>query len=330
MSRAPNIALIVSIVALVCGCQATTHSVPTVSSNTTPLARSPSKSGVFGNTLCLNADLASGDNLYAHIERVLGAGAVESPSDGVYEPARAHVLRIADDPLVGAHFAIEAIEPTDVNQDLVPLSRGGDRSRTEIKIAPSKQGMHDAFKAKEDDTYVYAWRFRISPTMKFSSSFTHIHQIKAYGGEFSDPPLITFTPLVNGNMEVRHVGDMQKNAAQSQLLGTVPLSNIVGQWLDVREEITYSNTNGRYQLLIRDDQGRPQLSIERNNLVMWRTGAEHMRHKWGIYRRHSASLNQHIADTVYFANFAITRGLNPTLANSKDAIIDGSFESKCR
>jgi Polysaccharide lyase len=251
----------------------------------------------------------------------------------VYEPARAHVLRIADDPVVGAHFAIQAIEPTDVNQDLVPLSRGGDRSRTEIKIAPSKQGMHVAFKAKEGDTYVYAWRFRISPAMKFASSFTHIHQIKAYGGDFSDPPLITFTPIANeknANMEIRHVGDMQKNAAQSIVLGTVPLSNIVGQWLDVLEEITYSNSNGRYQLLIRDDQGRLQLKIDRNNLAMWRTGAEHMRPKWGIYRRHSASLNQNIADTVYFANFAITRGLTPTAENGKDASIDGRFESKSR
>jgi Polysaccharide lyase len=295
------------------GCTSTTQAVD-------PNGRIPTRlkgvadSGVVGNTLCLNANLAAGNDLYAHIERVFGAGAVESPSDSVYEPKRPHVLRIADDPVIGAHFGIQAIEPTDVNQDLVPQSRGGDRSRTEIKIAPAKPGMHDPFKAREGDHFVYVWRFRIPTEMKFSPSFTHIHQIKAHGGAFSDPPLITFTPLANGTMEVRHVGDAQKDASQSTTIGVVPLAKVIGQWLDVREEVTFSNTNGRYRLVIKDVQGNHALSIDRANLAMWRTGADHMRPKWGIYRKHHPSLNQNIADTIYFANFAITRGMTPSSA----------------
>ncbi len=267
--------------------------------------------GVVGNTLCLNAVDAARRDVYQHIESILGKGAVEAPSDAQYTPPRKHVLLKAGDGIVGPHFAILAIEPTDVNQDMVPMLKGGDRSRTEIKIAPSKGGILDAFKAHASDTLVYAWRFRIAPGMKFSPSFTHIHQIKAYGGTFSDPPLITFTPLANGSMEVRHVGDSRKDSSTSKTLGSMSLNGIPGQWLDVREEITYSNSVGRYQLVIRDQAGAVVLEIDKNGLETWRTSADHMRPKWGIYRRHHPSLNQHTDDYVYFANFAITRGSQP-------------------
>ena len=271
----------------------------------------PAPNGVVGNTLCLNAGEPGQPDTYQHIESVFGTGAVESPSDTQYTPARPHVLQRGGDGIVGPHFAILAIEPTDVNQDLVPLPKGADRSRTEIKIAPSKGGIHDAFKAHDGDTFVYAWRFRIAPGMKFSPSFTHIHQLKAYGGNFAEPPLITFTPLVTGKMEVRHVGDSQKNASTSKTLGSMSLEGIPGQWLDVREEITYSNTSGRYHLVIRDQAGAVVLEIDENGLETWRTGTDHMRPKWGIYRRHHAALNQNTDDYVYFANFAITRGSRP-------------------
>ncbi len=268
--------------------------------------------GVIGNTLCLNASSARNGDVVQRIEKIFGSGAVESPSDAIYEPARPHVVEVADDGIVGPHFAILAVEPTDVNQDLIPITRGGDRSRTEIKIAPGNGGVQEAFKAKDGDTFVYTWRFRIDPGMKFSSSFTHIHQIKAHGGLFSDPPLITFTPLANGKMEIRHVGDTQRDASTSVKLGAMPLAGVPGQWMDVREEITFSNTKGRYLLSIRDQNGIPKVDIDKSGLQLWRTGADHMRPKWGIYRKHDPALNQNVADTIYFANLGVTRGNIPS------------------
>jgi Polysaccharide lyase len=281
-----------------------------VSSTSTSIPAGPN--GVIGNTLCLNARSASSADVISHIEKVFGAGAVESPSDTVYEPVRPHVVEVADDGIVGPYFAILAIEPTDVNQDMVPITRGGDRSRTEIKIAPSNGGIHEKFKARDGDTFVYAWRFRIPPTMKFASSFTHIHQIKANGGSFADPPLITFTPLANGNMEIRHVGDMQKDSTTSTKLGAMSLIGMAGQWLEAREEITFSNTVGRYQLTIRDQSGTTKLNIDKSGLQLWRTGADHMRPKWGIYRKHDPALNQNVTDAIYFANLGVTRGSQPS------------------
>lgn len=255
--------------------------------------------------LCLDA--APGEVTVPHIERLFGRGAVESPSDAVYSPPRPHILQLPGDAAVGPHFAFIAIEPTDVNLDGKPRSAGGDRSRTEIKLAPAPGGPQDSYRGHEGDTLTYTWRFRIGEGMRFSPSFTHIHQIKAYGGEFSDPPLITFTPLANGTMEVRHVGDRLREARHAAL-GAMPLTN---EWLSVRETITYSNSAGRYRLSISDAAGVERLSIDRSGLQLWRTGADHMRPKWGIYRKHHPALNQRREDTVYFANFCIARGDAP-------------------
>lgn len=265
-------------------------------------------SGVTGSTLCVNADPAQ--DPYQHIESLLGSGAVEAPSDKVYTPARPHVLQRDD--TNGAYFSFIAIDPSDVNLDHKPLSAGGDRTRTEIKVAPSQGGVHQPFKAHEGDTFVYTWRFRIAPEMKFARSFTHIHQIKANGGDFAEPPLITFTPLANGQMEVRHVGDRLRNSGKDAVLGTMPLAGVAGQWMDVREEITYSNSAGRYRLSIRDQQGTERLAIARDGLQMWRSGADHMRPKWGIYRKHNAALNQDTEDHIDFASFGITHGATPS------------------
>ena len=294
-----SIAATLSGVSLLCG--AVTAPVP-----------APARTGIFGNTLCLNAQGAGhADTTYARMEALLGPGAIESPNDDVYAPARPHIQERDGDALVGPHFAFLSIEPTDVNQDLVPMDKGGDRSRTEIKLSPQIGGAHEPFKAHAEDTFVYTWRFKIPREMKFSPSFTHIHQIKATGGDFAAPPLITFTPLANGNMEFRHVGEQRRDSAVVTVLATTPLEPLVGHWVDAYEEVKYSNTDGLYKLRLRDASRKLLLSIDKTDLQMWRTGATQIHPKWGIYRKHHAALNQHTDDFLYFANFGITRGNQP-------------------
>lgn len=81
-------------------------------------------SGVFGNTLCLNAD-ASAKDTYARIESLFGKGAIEAPSDNAYSPTRPHVFEL--DGAAGPYFVIQAIEPTDINLDGTTLAQGSDR-----------------------------------------------------------------------------------------------------------------------------------------------------------------------------------------------------------
>jgi len=80
--------------------------------------------GVVGNTLCLNANPKSALGTYALIESVLGAGAVEAPSDGISVPNRPHIISMPEDSFVGSYFSFLASEPNDVNLDRVPISEG--------------------------------------------------------------------------------------------------------------------------------------------------------------------------------------------------------------
>lgn len=264
--------------------------------------------GVIGNTLCLNADPDAGLQLYSRIESIFGKGAVEAPSDTVYSPPQPHV--IAEQGEDGPYFAVLAIEPTDVNLDRRSLAKGGDRSRTELKIAPGR-GPQAQFQAREGDTFVYTWRFKISPQMRFSRGFTHLHQIMASGKETAGSPLITFTARADGRLHILHSDIGRKRPKKAVELGQMEFASLAGAWLDVREEVLYSEKNGHYKLLVRDSTGKELLSIDKLGLSMWRPGAESMRPKWGIYRKHDAKLNQHRTDYVYFANFGITRGSTP-------------------
>ncbi|MBI1770957.1 MAG: heparin lyase I family protein [Burkholderiales bacterium] len=262
------------------------------------------------HVLCLNPAKADTSELYQFIENSLGKGAVESPSDLVYTPRWPHIS-LHGDADVPAYLAVLAREPGDVNLDGRSSAEGGDRSRTEIKIAPGKNGAHTAFHAHEGDNFIYAWRFKIDAAMKFSPSFSHLHQIKAYGGSYAEPPLITFTALSNdnsdGTLEIRHVADRKNESGEYQILGRLPLSQVRGRWITVVEQIRFSNSDGRYQVSLHD-QDKALLQVDTQHLQLWRTGAEHMRPKWGIYRKHHAMLNQDKDDYVYFANIGITRG----------------------
>lgn len=265
--------------------------------------------GKIGNTLCLNA--SAGDAaIYKHIEDVFGRGAVEAPSDDVYSPPRQHITVQRGDKLVGDYFAILAIEPTDVNFNKIAKSKGGDRSRTEIKVAPGS-GPQSKFHAKEGDRFTYSWRFKVSPDMRFSKRFTHFHQIMAHGGKLSNFPLITFTARSDGKLSIHYTQHPFKSRPNTIALGSIELAKVAGEWLDVREKILFSNT-GSYHLDIYDEKENVVLSIDRPQLDMWRLGATHMRPKWGIYRRHDPALNQNIADYAYFANFSVTKGDEPS------------------
>jgi Polysaccharide lyase len=267
--------------------------------------------GIVGDTLCLNAGGAEGSSVYARIERVLNSGAVEAPSDTVYLPPRPHIVQFPAEPGIGAYFGFLAISPTDVNQDGKSQAAGGDRSRTEIKIAPSS-GMADPFKAKQGDILTYSWRFKLDKDMRYSPSFTHIHQIKAKDGKYEEPPLITFTPLSSGVMQVRHIGDKQTVSDNFQLLGQMALQGAVGQWLNVVEQIKFDHTDGSYKLSIATQSGKTLLAIDKDKLDTWRTGANHMRPKWGIYRKHHPALNANTDDWLYIASIGISKGKQPS------------------
>ncbi len=100
-----------------------------------------------------------------------------------------------------------------------------------------------------------------------------------------------------------------ETTSQSELT-FVELAPFKGSWVEATETITYGE-NGRYQLSIQRVADEASLLFyENNDIRMWKTGAEFMRPKWGIYR--SLNNSQQLQDEeVRFADFSIQE-VDPT------------------
>lgn len=174
-----------------------------------------------------------------------------------------------------------------------------DRQRNEIK---SYDQSPDNLLGVEDETVEYRWKFKLDIGFQPSSSFTHLHQLKAVGGTEDSMPLITLTARSGtpDRLELRYA------ETTSQItLTTIDLSLLKGKWVEVIETVTYGEA-GIYNLIITDvATGSQILSYSDASIRMWKTQADFIRPKWGIYR----SLNnasQLRDEEVLFANFSIT------------------------
>jgi hypothetical protein len=253
--------------------------------------------GMVGNTACLNADGKGGKDTYALIDSVLGDKSVEHNPDMDHMPPFQHVQEDTDSE-VGNHFVFFAHFPQD--NDGAP---GDDRSRIEIKVNTTAA---EALRARPGDTMTYHWRFKMNADMKFSNRFTHMHQIKSFGGN-DGAPVITITGSGSGaseNLRVDHWGD----GTDTTTLARVPLAGLKGIWLEVTEKILVDD-NGSISITIKKPDGTKVIDVTKAGLDFWRQG-EYIRGKWGIYRGKSDQLKTG-EETVRFANFAITKGTAP-------------------
>jgi hypothetical protein len=171
-----------------------------------------------------------------------------------------------------------------------------DRQRVEIKTYESSPAN---LKGIVGETVIYKWKFKIPAGFKPSSSFTHIHQIKAVGGD-DDMPIITLTPRAGNpnKMELIH-----NNTTK---VVTVPLSLFEGTWVEATEKIKIDSQHGTYSMTIKKiSDGTTILSYSNNDLMTIRADNTFIRPKWGIYR----SLNVPSAlrdESMRFAGFSIT------------------------
>ncbi|MDW3646092.1 MAG: T9SS type A sorting domain-containing protein [Bacteroidia bacterium] len=173
-----------------------------------------------------------------------------------------------------------------------------DRQRNEIK---SYDQSPDNLLGIEGETVIYSWKFKLDAGFQPSSSFTHLHQIKAVGGSESSMPQITLTARAGSpeNLELRYA------ESNTQLtLATAPLSDFKGVWVEATETITYGET-GSYELSLNRISDNASLFYYQDPAIrMWKTGAEFQRPKWGIYRslNNSAQLRDEV---VLFADFSV-------------------------
>jgi hypothetical protein len=160
---------------------------------------------------------------------------------------------------------------------------------------------------------MYKWKFKIPVGFKPSSNFTHIHQVKAVGGDEADP-LFTLTPRKGSpnKMELIH-----NNTTR---VANVNLSLFEGVWVECTEVIHIDSLHGTYSMSIKKvNDGSTVLSYSNNNIMTIRYNNTFIRPKWGIYRSKldSTSLRD---DTIRFSSFYIAENSTTILPNAPTSL----------
>ena len=180
-----------------------------------------------------------------------------------------------------------------------------DRQRIEIKTYESSPAN---LKGTDGETITYKWKFRLPSGFQPSPNFTHIHQIKAVGGD-DELPIFTLTPRAGttNNLQLIYVKD---SAASINYLAIANLSEFLGTWVDVTE-IIKAGTNGTYFMEIKKvSDGTVLLSYNSTNIATIRPSNTFIRPKWGIYR----SLNSYTYlrdDSIRIDGISIQEGVLP-------------------
>jgi len=239
----------------------------------------------------LNAD--GPGNTYELINSVLAPGfdAVENP-ECVHPSFGRHIVEVFDTDLNQYVFEFYSHVAKDNDRCI-----NFDRQRVEIKTydqsPPNLIGTLG-------ETITYKWKFRLADGFRPSSSFTHIHQIKAVKGDDANP-LFTLTAR-KGNPDKLEL--IHNNVTK---VATVDLSLFAGVWVEATE-IVKVGAHGTYSMTIKrvSDQATI-LSYSSSDIMTIRPDNDFIRPKWGIYRslNNPADLRD---ESIRFNAFSIEEG----------------------
>ena len=242
-------------------------------------------------------------NTYELINSVLAPGynVVETP-ECIHPEFGRHIAEVWDDDL--QQFVFEFYSHVIPDND---RCINFDRQRTEIKTyEPSPENL----KGVTGETVIYKWKFKVPVGFQPSSSFTHIHQVKAVGGD-DDMPIFTLTARAGNPNKLELIHNNTTKVA------TVNLSLFEGVWVEATEKIKIDNLRGTYSITIKKvSDGEIILAYTNNYLMTIRADNTFIRPKWGIYR----SLNTPSAlrdEAMRFNSFSIAEEINTTATNSK-------------
>jgi len=254
---------------------------------------------------------------YTRVKSVLGASP-ETP-DCSHPTFGPHITQTIDNDLSKYVFLFN-IHVTPDNDRCSAF----DRQRLEIKTEGSSPAYVKGFL---NDSVAFRWKFKLPAGFQPSTSFTHIHQIKAYDGDAS-APIMTLTPR-KGSPNSLQLIHINSSGVTTQLTQT-DLAPFVGVWVEAYEKITY-NTHGTYSLVInRLSDGAQLFSYANNDLDLWRNGTTVVRPKWGIYRslNHPEQLRD---EQVEYDRFCLAKATDdcvsdqtlPDLAVKTEAFLGG-------
>ncbi|MBQ9549001.1 MAG: hypothetical protein IJV01_07610 [Bacteroidales bacterium] len=186
-----------------------------------------------------------------------------------------------------------------------------DRQRNEIKTdAKSPRYMY----AMAGESLEMEWLFRLPEGMKTTSKFSHIHQLKGIDNDAGtadvSQPIITFTARsVSGGQQFQICYNGPSPSSTETLLKT-DLAPFLGQWVKVKETVTFAR-EGSYSVVVeRVSDGRELVRLEGIKRDFRRDGAAGHRPKWGLYRNfgEGRSLSDQLRDEILsFADFSVTK-----------------------
>jgi hypothetical protein len=234
-------------------------------------------------------------NTYELINSVLAPGneAVEHP-ECVHESFGRHIAEVWDDDLKENVFEFYS----HVNPDNDRCEKL-DRQRVEIKTYEQSP---DNLKGILGETVTYKWKFKLPKGFQPSSSFTHLHQIKAVGGS-QDLPIFTITARKSKINQLLVIHNNETTVASANL------SEFEGVWVEITEKIKIG-VNGTYSISIKKiKNGEELLSCINENIMTIRPDNDFIRPKWGIYRslKKATDLRD---ESVRFNSFAIKEEIN--------------------
>lgn len=249
---------------------------------------------VLKSQTVLNANTTGTGDTYALINSVFAPGynSIEASDqtggtvNGTHTSFGKHIAQVYDTDLgkYVLEFYAHVAEDNDITGGLV-------RQRVEIKTYSSSP---NNLKGVLGETVIYKWRFKVPVGFQPSSSFTHIHQVKAVDGDDSDP-IFTLTPRKGtpNKLELIYVQDANSGTDKKAI---VNLSDFEGNWVEATETIKIgTGTSGAYSMLVKKvSDGAVLISYSNNNIQTIRTATtdtgspqvanSFIRPKWGIYR----------------------------------------------
>ena len=254
------------------------------------------------STRTLQSDgVGTGLGAYDLIRAFGGSRPIESPDlYPVNHPGVPHIVEASDD-VVGPHFAFSIHRDIDIDRDRTEIT---DRQRNEIKTYGSSES---AVKGFEGQTMVFTWMFRINEQMEVSRRFTHFFQLKAVGGDDSQPILTISGAERSGSdgIEVRH-----SPLQSTTILARRAWSLVTGEWLRAYCRATFSDAGTLRLIVVRHRDGEVVFDLEEQGLDLWRgeSNDHFVRPKWGIYRSILERDNLRAdEEVVRFAQFSVQK-----------------------
>ena len=150
---------------------------------------------------------------------------------------------------------------------------GSDRQRNEVRAIQTGSSRQDM---KKNETWRFNYQMYIPSSLKGTTSFTHIFQVKHTAVA---SPVITMSLFRSGSTETV---EMRLFGAGQAKLGSTPLAPLRNKWIDVEIELKVADGSGRLRFMLKDG-ATTVVNASRTGFDTW-LGGDQAHPKWGIYR----------------------------------------------